>query len=752
MPALACLGFVAAAAWADEFDDLRLRWRGMLTGGDGADLTMPEVRERLAAIDSTARGNWTGLLKAPDRRALWSDLTSATVSSQITSSWKRVKDMALAWATPGTQHFGNPELLADVRSAMAWLEANRYNERVANKYDNWWDWEIGTPMEVGDLLVLLYEQLTPEEIRKCADAVERFAPDPRVMITNSTSTGANRVWKCKVAALRGVVVKDPAKVRLASDSLGPVFAYVTSGDGFYEDGSFIQHTRHPYTGGYGVSLLAELADLMYLMAGSAWEVRDERRDNLYRWVFESFEPVVYRGAFMDMLRGREISRSGSADHAIGHRAATAILRVSMFAPADAAPRMRSLVKEWFRGDTSRAWSSSKSIEQLMTIRQLLDDEAVTPRGELTGSWVFAGMDRAVHLRPGWGFGIAMHSSRVYNYESINTENLNAWHSGDGVTYLYNGDLTQFSDNFWPTIDPQRLPGTTVVAGSTARQSQTGGSNIVGGVTLDGFAAVMMRLVPDGRQLDAKKSWFLFDDEVVALGADIKSAAEGKAVETIVENRRVTGEAAFTMDESGAWAHLEGAAGYVFPNGSGWESGREERSGAWRDINGGGSSTLYTRRYQTIWFDHGATPSAATYVYALLPGWGRQDTAVYAASPPFRIVENTGEAQAVADASLKLRAISFWNNAVKTAAGVTSDKAASVLVQESDGTLSVAVADPTQANTGTIRIEIDRAAAGVVEQDATVTVEQLAPSIHLLINVRNARGKTHRARVELKIPP
>ncbi|MCX6638655.1 MAG: hyaluronate lyase, partial [Acidobacteria bacterium] len=110
MPALLCLGFVAAAAWADEFDDLRLRWRGMLTGGAGADLTMPEVRERVAAIDSTARGNWTALLKAPARRALWSDLASTTVSSQITGSWKRVKDMALAWATPGTQHFGNPEL------------------------------------------------------------------------------------------------------------------------------------------------------------------------------------------------------------------------------------------------------------------------------------------------------------------------------------------------------------------------------------------------------------------------------------------------------------------------------------------------------------------------------------------------------------------------------------------------------------------------------------------------------------------
>ena len=34
-----------------------------------------------------------------------------------------------------------------------------------------------------------------------------------------------------------------------------MFAFVTSGDGFYVDGSFIQHTRHPYTGSYGLVLL-----------------------------------------------------------------------------------------------------------------------------------------------------------------------------------------------------------------------------------------------------------------------------------------------------------------------------------------------------------------------------------------------------------------------------------------------------------------------------------------------------------------
>ena len=61
----------------------------------------------------------------------------------------------------------------------------------------------------------------------------------------------------------------------------------------------------------------------------------------------------------------------------------------------------------------------------------------------------------------------------------------------------------------------------------------------------GYTAAMMRLRPDGRELEANKSWFLFDGEVVALGSGIRSTAEGKTVETIVENRLIRGTPEFT---------------------------------------------------------------------------------------------------------------------------------------------------------------------------------------------------------------
>ncbi|HYW45554.1 MAG TPA: polysaccharide lyase 8 family protein [Bryobacteraceae bacterium] len=734
---LLVVAILAAPVWADPFDDVRLKRHAMLTGGAGIDYSLPQIHARLANIESSARGSWERLQKDPGR----ADLAGATSSAQITSAWSRLKSMALAWATPGQNLYGDAALLADVRSAAAWLEENRYNARVPKEYDNWWDWEIGTPLQLGDLLVLLHGQLTPEETGKYAAAIDRFDSDPRVMAGTIVSTGANRVWKCMGAVLRAIAVKDAAKLQLASDSLGAVFPYVTSGDGFYQDGSFIQHGRFPYTGGYGNAFISQIADILHLLAGSPWDVHDPARDNVYRWVFDSFQPLIYRGAMMDMVRGREISRAGSGDHGAGHSTAAGILRLSQLAPAGPAAKMQSMVKEWLVNDTSRDWSAGVPLDEVMPLSRLLADSRIPARGELLGSWIFGGMDRVVHLRPGWGFGVAMHSSRINNYESINQENLRGWHSGDGMTYLYTSDLTQFSDGFWPTVDPQRLPGTTVVAGSTPRPNQVGGSPIAGGATVDGYSAAMMLMRPTGGQLNAKKSWFLLDDEVIALGSDIGSTTPDQHVETIVENRLLTGDPEFTVAEDGKWACLGDNLGYFFPSGGRWKSARVDRQGSWREINAGGSPAAILRRYQTIWFDHGATPDRASYAYALLPGKNSAAVAAYAAVPGFRIVENSVQAHAVSKPALGLRAVNFWTDDQKTSDGITSDRIASALVIEGAGVIRIAVADPTQANAGVIHIEIDRAATGVMEKDDAISIDQMAPALRLTVNVANARGRS-----------
>lgn len=69
------------------------------------------------------------------------------------------------------------------------------------------------------------------------------------------------------------------------------------------------------------------------------------------------------------------------------------------------------------------------------------------------------MARATHRRPGWAAALSMADKRITYYETGNGENLRGWHTGSGMLYWWGDTFAngQYSDAFWPTVDPYRLP-------------------------------------------------------------------------------------------------------------------------------------------------------------------------------------------------------------------------------------------------------------------------------------------------------
>ncbi|WP_168119573.1 polysaccharide lyase family 8 super-sandwich domain-containing protein [Paenibacillus sp. HB172176] len=746
------LPFANEKAFAsDEYDALRAKWKEMITGGTGYSTGDADIAAKLDEIEDAAQSNWDTLNTDPSRTRLWSSLGSG--SADVRDTYRKLKDMALGYATYGSTLEGDTDLRDDIVDAMDWMYANNYNETTPAS-GNWWDWEIGTPLALNDLVILMYDDLTSTQIANYMTAIEHFSPGVEL-------SGANRVWKVTVVGVRGIIVKDSAKLYKARDGLGDVFEYSTDGDGFYTDGSFIQHGVHPYTGGYGKNLISDIANMMYVLDGSTWEVVDTRKDFVARWVYDSFEPLVYNGAMMDMSRGREISRNKFQDHVVGHYVMQALIRISQFAPFADKLAIQSMIKAWIADETYSNFYEDASINMIVLAKAIMSDSSIVARDELVGNYLFPQMDRAVQLREGFGYAVSMSSTRISNYESINAENARAWHTADGMTYLYNADQSQFSDDFWPTVNPYRLPGTTVEQNSTVG-SHYGGSNEVGGASLGEYGVIGMRLMPYSQTLDAKKSWFMFDDEIVALGSDIAST-DGSPVETIVENRKLnaSGNNAFTVDGTAKsttlgwsesltgvdWAHLDGntsgsGIGYYFPDSSNLEALREARTGKWKDLNsykGFDDTTLITRNYLTLYVNHGTDPTAGSYSYVTLPNATTTETSAYASSPDIDVLENSDEAQAVEETTLGIKAAQFWQNSSKTVGGITSDSIASVMVEDSGGELAIAVADPTQVNTGSIGIELSGTAACVLESDPAITVQQLSPSIQLSVNANGSAG-------------
>lgn len=738
---------------ADEYDNLREVWKEMITGGTSYNEADPDIAARITEIVTTAQTYWDTMDTSSTRTRLWNYL--GTSSDHVKQAFRRLQAMALGYAVKGSALEGNTQLRDDIISAMNWMYANRYNESTPNSY-NWWDWEIGSPLAIHDILVMMYDDFTEAERTNLLNAVDRFSP-----VVNKS--GANRVWKVTVVGLNGILTKDSAKLVDARDGLSQVFDYTTGGDGFYEDGSFIQHSSFPYTGGYGKNLITDIANILYVLEGSTWTVTDPDKANVVNWVYDSFEPLIVKGAMMDLSRGREISRNAFQDHVTGHFVMQALIRVAQSAPASDAEAIKSMIKEWIAADTYRSFYADASINMMVLAKQIMSDSSIQPRGDLVLHKQFSNMDRVVHHRPDFAFGISMHSPRISNYESINSENKRAWHTADGMTYLYDGDLAQYSDDFWPTVNPYRLAGTTVLKETTVTSGR-GGSAAVGGASLGDYGIVGMHLQPPGQTLDAKKAWFLFDDEVVALGADI-SASDSKAVETIVENRKLNsaGDNALTVEGAAKsttlgwsevmsgvdWAHLEGGGsgdgtGYYFPDSPTIHAEREARTGKWSDLNTYGTfgdTTPITRNYVSLWMDHGVDPTAADYAYVILPEQTASQVDDYADAPDIVVLENSGDAQAVEETELGIRGVQFWKDQTKTVDGITSDRIASVVVQETADAITVAVADPTQLNTGSIQIELDQAAVCTLEADAAVTVQQWSPTIQLSVDVNQAEGQS-----------
>ncbi|WP_171056078.1 polysaccharide lyase family 8 super-sandwich domain-containing protein [Paenibacillus sinopodophylli] len=533
------LGHSSVSAAGDDYEELRKKWESYLTGGEGYNAADPDIAYKLNEINQKAKNAKDSLNKTAGRTYLWYDFQSTTASKQIPGAFLRIKEMAIAYRTVGSSYYGDSEMKTDIIEALDWMYAIRYNE-TKTPYDNWWDWEIGAPLELNDIVILMYDDLisTPAKITNYMNTIEKFSPNPSKVNGNLVPTAANLVWKCIVVGLRGAIVQSSSKLTAVRDALSPAFDYVTSGDGFYKDGSFIQHDVYAYNGGYGASLLQNIASVMYLLNDSSWEPIVSKKNNLFQWVYDSYEPLIYNGAMMDMTRGREISRSDDQDHVTGHRIMASIIRLSQWAPAGDAARMQAMVKYWIQQDTAFNFYKDTNISVIQLAREIMNDTSIVPRGELTGAKVFAGMDQAIQLRPGFGFGVSMSSHRVGSYEMTNGENLKGWYSAAGMTYLYNQDSKQYTD-FWPTVNKYRLPGTTVDtmprtagegAGFLSPKTWSGGTALLGQ-----YATAGMDLKGYGSTLTAKKSWFMFDDEIVALGAGINSF-DNRMIETTIENR------------------------------------------------------------------------------------------------------------------------------------------------------------------------------------------------------------------------
>lgn len=809
-----------------DYQAMRSRYVENLTGGKN-DLNDPDVKAFVEKIEKEAKEAWDSYGykgKETCEGVPWKeDQGDGTLTEykedavKFRKSYQKLEKMAKAYGTDGSIYAGNKDLLSDITKAMDWLTENCYYPRPET--DNWWTWEIGLPKNVLPIVLYLYDDLTETQRSSYAEAVAFFQPDPfhsGVIGTASThakgyreATSANLMDCAYTAIGLGLVYEDGEYLNLAKEAAKTTMnAYeipvegeggrYTYTNGFYEDGSYVDHFVVPYTASYGTEFLKGSVTLLNLLGNSPWTLEQKNIEMLENYITKGYIPAVYNGLALDMLRGRAIARPELTDRDAGQQIMEMIVKTIDVVQPDTASQIKGAVKHWttVQGE-GEVLSRITDVAVLNQMKDIMKDASIDTKAvQEKVHRVYPLMDRTLHQTEDYLFGISMYSSRISNCEIMNDENLKGWYTGFGMTYLYNDDLTQYTDNYWNTVNPLKLPGTTVVPveidngepdSSGFHQSGdflspedwVGGTSIgacgVSGMALNGRAMsngdssnTSETIYAD--QLQAKKSYFMFDNEIVCLGAGIKNSGFDLPTITTVENRKLrddgsnkilidgqTPDLSSDKEQRASWLHLQGNTeagsdiGYYFPDKQAIHTELVQRTGSYKEIKGDikEETEPAARQYFECWFDHGKEPENGSYSYVLLPCMSPEEVKAYSLSPDIVILDNSEKVQSVTDEKLHVWAANYWSDEITTSDGVTVDKKASVMMEETDGILTVSVSDPTMLNKEGISVTIEgRNGAEVLESDKEIKADLDQNTIRLYVHTKGLCGKSVRAKIKV----
>ena len=266
-PAQARSGGSPAAAAEAAADHARLSANTVATfAGTPESNARPEVAGKLAAMADTAT-EWLAAWDAAGDGELFAGLPLGTNDARLNASYQHLYEIALATVAPGDaapELRGNAAVRRRVVEGLAWLHAHHFGDQAAGYYGNWFNWEIGIATHVSRTLVLLAPELAAQAPELTAtyvasmDAYLRNGKDGDVDLDSRFHTGANLADITLNRVLQGAVTGDEARIVKAVADLTTVLAPIDPyalrhgvTDGFYADGSFLQHASVAYTGSYG---------------------------------------------------------------------------------------------------------------------------------------------------------------------------------------------------------------------------------------------------------------------------------------------------------------------------------------------------------------------------------------------------------------------------------------------------------------------------------------------------------------------
>ncbi len=547
--------------------------------------------------------------------------------------------------------------------------------------ENWHNNQITTPTNLGELMLILGDQLPKDLVAKA---------QPIIGKANMNASGArpsgDRIVIAGILAKNLLFLGEFEEFNKIIRIIEGELKFSTGQRGMQHDYSFHHRTdRVNNTDSYGYGKYAnEFGDWSYYVANTKYAFSKDKINQLVDYYLDGIYKQSVYGIYADVsVQNRSIS----------HKAT--------FVARGTQEIERLLVSTDYR---------KKELLEIIQLR----------KGEVQPSASFAKFfwqtEHFVFQRPHFYTTVRMFSSRNRNMEvPYNGPGKTTHHRADGTNYvMLKGDEYL---NIWPVYDWQKIAGTTILQKPHLPDPEDiqkeGSMDFVGAVTDGLYGSVAFDFKSPHDPLEAKKSWFFFDDAYVCLGTAINSSSELEVATTInqsllrsdvqvMENGKVrlmtSGKRTL---EDVKWIHHDNI-GYVFLNPTSINLSNQTETGSWAQITDEKNISKEPVHIDVfnLWFNHGSKPSNASYAYIVVPQISRiklNDRSNNNCN--IKILSNTASLQAVKEVKLGISQLNFFEaGAIEIEKGMKVQIKSSGLVQlkmKGGKLVGLTVSDPSR---------------------------------------------------------
>jgi len=367
--------------------------------------------------------------------------------------------------------------------------------------DNWHDNQITTPTNLMNLMLAIGDELPKDLVEKAQPMIGRAN-----MKASGARPSGDRIVIAGILAKNLLFNNNDKLFDSIINIIQGEMKFATGERGIQQDFSFHHRPdRVNNTDSYGYGKFANAyGEWSSYVADTKYKFSAEKMNLLVDYYLDGIYKQMVYGVYEDVgVRNRDIT---SKRNGVERKGTLEIERI--------------LISTDYR---------KKELEEIIKLR----------KGQATPSLSFAKFfwqtEHFVFQRPNFYTSVRMFSTRNQNMEQpYNGPGKTTHHRADGTNYLLlKGDEYH---NIWAAYDWQKISGTTIMQkanlpGPNEIQKE-GLTSFVGAVTDGLYGAVAFDFKSPHDLLEAKKSWFFFDEEYVCLGAGIKPKKSLPIVTTI----------------------------------------------------------------------------------------------------------------------------------------------------------------------------------------------------------------------------